>query len=96
MTKQQVKVVISTGAGFSVTADDAVLAGQGTAAYGALENGRDVVVANATEKTYVPYHAIDHAVVTLTLSTVDDPEDPTCVTDDNSNGGGGSDPTPTP
>lgn len=95
MTKQQVKVVIETGTSFSVTADDAVLAGQGTAAYGALENGRDIVVATATEKTYVPYHAVDHAVVTFTTSTVDDPEDPTCVTNDNT-GGGGSDPTSTP
>lgn len=80
MTKQQVKVVVTTGAGFSVTADDAVLAGQGTAAYGALEGGRAIVVADATEKTYVPYHAIDHAVVTFTLSQVTDPDDPTCVT----------------
>lgn len=80
MTKQQVKVVVTTGAGFSVTADDAVLAGQGTAAYGALEGGRDIVVADATEKTYVPYNAVDHAVVTFTLSQVTDPDDPTCVT----------------
>lgn len=80
MTKQQVRVVVTTGAGFSVTADDAVLAGQGTAAYGALDAGRDIVVATATEKTYVPYHAIDHAVVTFTLSQETDPDDPTCVT----------------
>lgn len=80
MTKQQVKVDVTTAAGFTATADDAVLAGQGTAAYGALEAGRDVIVATATEKTYVPYAAIDHAVVTFTLSQVTDPDDPACVT----------------
>lgn len=97
MTKQQVKVVITTQAGFSATADDAVSAGQGTAAYGALENHRDVVIAAETEKTFVPYHAVDHAVITFTRSTVDDPEDPTCVTDDGaaddeSGAGSGNDP----
>lgn len=80
MTKQQIKVVITTQGNFSVTADDAVRSGQGTAAYGALENRRDVVVDNGTERTFVPYGAIDHAVVTLTMTTVADPVDPTCVT----------------
>lgn len=90
MTKQQVKVVVTTAASFSVTADDSVLAGQGTAAYGAIENHRDVIVSNGTEKTFIPYHAIDHAVVTFTLSQVEDPEDPTCVTDDATNNTGGN------
>lgn len=89
MTKQLVKVDVTTIGGFSKTADDAVLAGQGTAAYGAVENGRDVIVADATEKIIIPYHAIDHAVVTLTLSTVDDPKDDTCVDDT-------TEPAPTP
>ena len=80
MTKQLVKVDVTTIGGFTKTADDAVLAGQGTAAYGAIENGRNVIVADATEKTIIPFRAIDHAVVTLTLTQEQDPVDPTCVT----------------
>ena len=79
MTKQSVKVVVTTIQGFTVTADDAVLNGQGTSAYGAIENRKDVTVRNGDESTFVPYRAIDHAVITFTMSTVDDPEDPTCV-----------------
>lgn len=78
MTKQNVKVVITTEAGFEVTADDAAKAGQGTAAYGALDNGRDIRVDNGTEITFVPYGAVDHAVVTLTQTTVDAPADANC------------------
>lgn len=80
MTKQLVKVDVTTIGGFTKTADDSVLAGQGTAAYGALENGRDIIVADATEKTIIPFSAVDHAVVTLTLTQAQDPVDPTCVT----------------
>lgn len=98
MFKQQVKVEITTSANFTATADDAVRSGQGTAAYGAIENHRDVIIDAGTTKTIIPYGAIDHAVVTLTMSEVADPEDPTCVTNDNTGGntGGGGDPTPTP
>lgn len=79
MQKQNVKVVVSTAAGFSVTADDATSAGQGTAAYGAIQTKTDITVNDGTNITYVPYKAVDHAVVTLTLSTVADPADDTCV-----------------
>lgn len=80
VNKQSVSVVITTKAGFSVTADDAVKAGQGTSAYGALDNGRDVRVSNAagTEITYVPNCAIDHAIVTFTMSQEAEPQDDTC------------------
>lgn len=79
MTKQQVKVEITTAANFTVTADDAVVAGQGTAAYSALEAGRDQHIVNGANITFIPYHAVDHAIITLTQATVADPDDPTCV-----------------
>lgn len=79
MTKQNVKVEVTTIAGFNVTADDAVLAGQGTAAYGAIDNHRDVKVSDGGKITFVPYAAIDHAIVTFDRKDVEDPEDPTCV-----------------
>lgn len=80
MTKQQVKVEITTAAGFTVTADDAAAGGQGTAAYSALEAGRDQHIVDGSNITYVPYGAVDHAIITLTQATVPDPTDPTCVT----------------
>jgi len=72
------KVVITTFSGFSVTADDAVKKGQGTAAAGALENHRDVYVDDGTNITYVPFKAVDHAVITKEMTTVADPDDTIC------------------
>ena len=80
MTKQNVKVVVTTYQGFSVTADDAVNNGQGTAAYGAIETGTDITVRDGSDITFIPYKAVDHAVITLTMSTVPDPTDDTCQT----------------
>lgn len=77
MTKTQIKVVITTKAAFAATADDSVVAGQGSAAYTALQAHRDVYIVGAT-RTFIPYDAIDHAVVTITQATVDDPADETC------------------
>lgn len=79
MTKQQVKVEITTMADFKVTADDAATSGQGTAAYSAIEAGRDQHIVDGTAITFVPHTAIDHAVITLTQTDVPDPVDPTCV-----------------
>lgn len=78
MDKQSVKVVLTTQAGFSVTADDAVKNGQGTSAYHALVSARDVRVEDGTKITYVPVQAVDHAEITFTMSTVADPADDTC------------------
>lgn len=94
MTKQNVKVVVTTYAGFSVTADDAVKNGQGTAAYGAIQTGTDITVNDGTNITYVPYKAVDHAVITLTQSTVDDPKDDTCPEEEETTPGGGDPVTP--
>lgn len=79
MQKQNVRVVVTTAANYSVTADDAVLNGQGTAAYGAIETKTDVIVRDGGDIKYIPYAAIDHAEITLTLSTEPDPQDDTCV-----------------
>lgn len=79
MTKQQVKVEITTSANFAITADDAVVSGQGTAAYSALEAHRDQHIVSGSNITFIPFHAIDHAVITLTQVTEADPVDPTCV-----------------
>lgn len=78
MQKQNVRVVVTTAANYSVTADDAVLNGQGTAAYGAIQEKTDITVREGGEIKYIPYQAIDHAEITLTLETVADPTDDTC------------------
>lgn len=76
--KNNVKVVITTGANFELTADDAVKAGQGTAAYAELQRQGDVWVDDGTKITFVPFHAIDHAVITLARTQVTDPVDDNC------------------
>lgn len=88
MTKTQIQVVITTAAGFTATASDATVAGQGSAAYTALQGHRDIYIAGETI-TFIPYEAIDHAVITITQATVEDPEDPTCPTTEEEPGDGG-------
>lgn len=78
MQKQQVKAVITTVGNYVVTADDATLPMQGTGAYGAITTGKDVTVKDGDSIKYVPYAAIDHAEITLTMTTVAGPTDDTC------------------
>lgn len=81
MAKQMnTKVVITTIGNFTYTADDAVKKGQGTNVAIALEAGRDVESANAagTEITFIPFKAIDHAVITKEMTDVADPADDIC------------------
>jgi hypothetical protein len=79
MFKNEYSVEITTSGGYTVTADDATLAGSGSAAMVCLENATDVKIPTATGSTIIPFHAVDHAIVTLTRTTVADPADPTCV-----------------
>lgn len=79
MQKQSVKAVVTSIGNYTITADDAVLNGQGTAAYGAIQTKTDVTLRDGDVIKYIPYHAIDHAEITITLSEVADPTDDTCV-----------------
>lgn len=79
MTQTQIQVVITTAASYEATADDAVLLGQGAAAYTSIKAGRDIYIDGGDGTiTFIPYQAIDHAVITIAQATVDDPEDATC------------------
>lgn len=73
------KVEITTGAGFTATADDAVTPGQGGSAWTALQGRMDVIIQGESETTFIPFHAVDHAIVTLTREEVDAPDDAACV-----------------
>lgn len=79
--QNQIKVVITTGAGYEATADDAVNAGVGASAWSTLVAQGDVQILNGDEITFIPFRAVDHAIVTVTRTEVADPEDPTCVTE---------------
>ena len=80
--KNYVKVDVTTKAGFTATADDSVVEGQGTAAYGVIQSinteMRNVVISDGTNETIIPFHAIDHAIVTKTRTEVADPTDDIC------------------
>lgn len=78
--KNEYSVVITTAAGYSVTADDSTAPGVGAGAWADLQSGSDIRIATATGSVFVPFHAVDHAVVTLNRVTVTPPTDPTCVT----------------
>ena len=77
--KVQYKVDITTMCGETVTADDAVVAGQGIAAYGAVNNQKMVVIREEGKITIVPFHAICKVEFTITSTDEEKPEDTTCV-----------------
>lgn len=77
--KNSYSVEITTGGSYTATADDSVVAGQGAAAVAAIEGRHDVKILTATGFIFIPFDAIDHAVVTLTRATAEAPEDETCV-----------------
>lgn len=62
------KVEITTLCDYTVTADDAVVAGQGVAAYYALKGRHDVEIVSADGLTieFIPFKAVCHAKVTIT------------------------------
>lgn len=77
--KNSYKVDITTGSGYTVSADDDAVAGVGASAYTMIQNGQDVHIATATGMVIVPFHAIDHVIVTLTRNSYTRPADPTCA-----------------
>lgn len=79
MYVNEYSVEITTSGGYTTTADDAAVAGAGSAAMTCLENAQDVKIPTGTGSIIIPYSAVDHAVVTLTRTSVADPTDPTCV-----------------
>lgn len=80
--KNSYKVVIKTLGGTEVTANDATVAGVGSSAMAALMNGQDVYVLDGNGGgTFIPFHAVESAVVTLTRSEAEAPADETCVTE---------------
>jgi len=79
-TTKMYQVTIKTGGGNQAVADDAVLEGQGVAAYGALKSFRAVNFMDASgNEIFIPYHAIDFATIVASTQTYTPPADPTCT-----------------
>lgn len=77
--QNSIKVEITTFGGYSTTADDATISGVGAVAWADLQSQKDLTIQTATGWDFIPFHAVDHAIVTMTRSEGEDPEDPTCV-----------------
>ena len=58
----------------------------GKTAYGQLLAGEDVSVTDVFRTLFIPYHAVDYAVIERSSETVEDPEDALCKPEE----GGGS------
>lgn len=71
-------VAITTVGGTTVTATDTATAKNGYTAYQQLQHHETVVIVGEESDTYVPFDAIDHAVVTKTSATAEY-EDANCV-----------------
>lgn len=72
------KVTVKTAGGNTVVFNDAVDAGAGASAYGAVDNGQDIKANVSGKLNIVPFHAVDVVEVEVTRSEVDDPTDETC------------------
>lgn len=79
MTVQNVKAEVKTIGGQTITADDAVVKGAGTAVYTAIENFRMVKFDDGNGTIQIaPFHAIDFATITVSTQTITDPVDDVC------------------
>lgn len=79
MTVQNVKAVVTTIGGNTITADDAVVKGAGTAVYAAVKGFRQVEFDDGAGTIQIaPYHAIDFTKITMSTQTVPDPTDDVC------------------
>ena len=58
----------------------------GKTAYGQLLAGEDVSVTDESRTLFIPYHAVEYAVIERSSETVEDPEDALCKPEE---GGGG-------
>lgn len=81
-------VTVNTIGGASVTfTDGADTPGAGASANAALEGHQDIkglgVVGEAAEASnvFIPFHAVDNAVITFSRTTGEKPADTTCVED---------------
>lgn len=79
-TQHTYTVTVTTIGGGSFTAADTDDAKAGYVAWQAFLHGQVIVIPGEESTTYVPYHAVDHIVVTTEQSTAEYTDD-TCVTD---------------
>ena len=81
VTKQTLEVKITDIGGHEFTATDTDEVKAGSLAFNLFMAGDVVEIKGENDTTYVPYHAIDHVVVTRT-SSEEEITDDTCVPDE--------------
>lgn len=79
MYSNSYKVTVKTLGGTSVVFNDASDTGAGAAAYAALDMQSDIKAYVSSKLNIIPFNAVDSAVVEVTRSEAEDPEDETCV-----------------
>ena len=78
--KKTVSVEITTILGTQLTAADSSTSKDGTLALEAFKAMSTIVVDEGESMTEIPFHAIDHILVTETVTEEQAPADSTCVT----------------
>lgn len=95
MTKPIIAVSIYVrGIETAITVSDATVAGVGGAVVAALDAGQDLHFNNGTTEYFIPFDSVAYATITRTSTTVDDPVDDLCVTEETSGDEGSGDETP--
>lgn len=79
--KNQIKVVVTTQGAYTATFDDSANAGVGASAYAALQAHQDIVGVVGDDTIFIPFEAVDHAVVTISRTQVEKPADEMCTED---------------
>ena len=79
MTKYNKTLAITTIGGYTVSVSDATVAGVASSVYDAMFRKEDLHFNNGTNEVFIPFHAIDHVIITSATATADDPVDANCT-----------------
>ena len=82
MWKNSYKVDVTTSGGYTASFDDSANTGQGSAAYASVMSGQDIHGIVEDNEIVIPFHAVDHAVITFSRTEVDKPVDDMCVVEE--------------
>lgn len=79
MFKNQYTVAVTTQGGYTATFSDSANDGVGASVNAALHAHQDIQGESGDDNVFIPFEAVDHAVITFTRTEVDKPADTTCV-----------------
>lgn len=78
INKPYYSVAVTTIGGYSHTFADTATLKNGKSAWDALQRAVDIKIDDGTNTYFIPFHAVDHAVLTITSTQETKPVDVNC------------------